>query len=98
MTTHPAKGYICSEPGVNHMPECHKNQHDSVYQITIHGNLDPKWSKWFNGMAVSSQDGSPVTTLTGRITDQAKLRGILNKLWDLNMIVISVTQLQDRIR
>lgn len=80
------------------MPECHKNQHDSVYQITIRGNLDPKWSKWFNGMAVSSQDGSPVTTLTGRITDQAKLRGILNKLWDLNMIVISVTQLQDRIR
>ena len=80
------------------MPECHKNQLNSVYQITIRGNLDPKWSKWFNGMAVSSQDRSPVTTLTGPITDQAKLRGTLNKLWDLNMIVISVAQLQDRIR
>jgi hypothetical protein len=98
MTTHPAKGYICFDQGVNHMPECDKNQIDSIYQITIHGNLDPKWSSWFNGMAVFSQDGSAVTTLTGRITDQAKLRGTLNKLWDLNMIVISVNQLQDRIR
>ena len=71
------------------------NMTKRLYQITIRGNLDPKWSKWFNGMAVSSQDGSPVTILTGRIADQAKLRGILNKLWDLNLIVISVTQLQD---
>lgn len=79
------------------MPGCEKNQNDPVYQITIHGNLDSKWSSWFYGMAISSHDGSSLTTLTGPITDQAKLRGILNKLWDLNMIIISVHQLQDRI-
>jgi len=79
------------------MPEWDTNQNASVYRITIHGNIDPKWSCSFKGMTVFSQDGSPVTTLTGRITDQAELRGILNKLWDLNLIVISIYQLQDRI-
>jgi hypothetical protein len=97
MTTHPPKGYICSEPGVNQMVENDTNQIACIYQITVRGNLDPQWSSWFDGLAVSPQDDSPITTLTGPITDMAKLRGILNKLWDLNMSVISVNQLQDRI-
>jgi hypothetical protein len=97
MTTHPAKGYSYIELGVNPMPGCEKNQNVPVYQITIHGNLDSRWSGWFNDMTISTKNDSPFTTLTGPITDQAKLRGILNKLWDLNMIIISVHQLQDRI-
>ncbi len=79
------------------MSEHEKKQNDPVYQITIHGNLDPKWSSWFCDMVVSTENDSLFTTLTGPISDQAKLRGILNKLWDLNMIILSVHQLQDRI-
>ena len=79
------------------MPGYEKNQNVSVYQITIHGNLDPKWSGWFSGMTISTDNDSLLSTLTGPISDQAKLRGILNKLWDMNMIIISVHQLQDRI-
>ena len=79
------------------MPGYEKNQNVPVYQITIHGNLDSKWSGWFNGMTISTDDDSLFSTLSGPISDQAKLRGILNKLWDLNMIIISVHQLQDRI-
>ena len=64
-----------------------------VYQIKVQGNLDDRWSDWFSGLTVVVEDVRtdipPVTTLTGR-TDQATLRGILNKIWDLNLTLISV--------
>lgn len=72
------------------------NDLGDVYQIKINGNLDQKWSGWFNELAIileRSRDDSETTILTGQITDQAKLRGILNKIWDLNLGVISVIRL-----
>jgi hypothetical protein len=62
----------------------------AVYQIKMQGRLDESWSGWFNGMAVTS-DGD-TTTLTGAVADQSALRGILTKLWDLNLALISVTR------
>lgn len=73
------------------------NSVHKVYQITIEGNLDPNWSTWFNRMEVSYRDGDRITILTGPVADQAELRGILNKIWDLNKTIISVSRLQDRI-
>jgi hypothetical protein len=67
------------------------------YQIKVKGALDEKWSDWFNGMAVTSEsasDGPPITTLTGTVADQARLRGILSKIWDLNLTLISVTHVE----
>ena len=64
-----------------------------VYQIKVRGRLDARWSDWFGGMAIACEvgcDGLPVTTLTGPVVDQAALRGILWKLWDLNLRLISV--------
>jgi len=69
------------------------------YRIEVGGRLDEKWSDWFNGMAVTFEsvgDGSPSTTLTGPVADQAKLRGILAKIWDLGLTVISVTRLESK--
>jgi hypothetical protein len=69
----------------------------NTYQITIAGKLDRKWSDWFGNMAVSvakASDGSPVTTLAGVVADQATLRGILNKIWDLNLTLVSVIPTQ----
>ena len=63
----------------------------AVYQIKMQGRLDESWSGWFNGMAVTS-DGD-TTTLTGAVADQSALRGILSKLWDLNLVLISVIRL-----
>ena len=61
-----------------------------IYRIQIEGELDEQWSDWFSGMTVAVEDGRrKVTTLTG-FADQAALRGILNKIWDLNLILISV--------
>ncbi len=69
---------------------------DPIYEIRIEGRLSAEWSGWFNGMTISVQDardGAGYTTLTGPIIDQARLRGILDKLWDMNLTVISVRRL-----
>ena len=77
------------------MEENMNHQHTSLYQITIQGNLGSNWSQCFDGMSVIPQDGSDLTILTGEIADQPKLRGILNRLWDLNLNVISVIKIHD---
>jgi hypothetical protein len=95
MTAHPAKVYIYTTPGADCMEE-HNNHHSvSLYQITIQGKLGSNWSHWFDSMAVTTQSNSDITILSGEITDQPKLRGILNKLWDLNLCIISVIKLKD---
>jgi hypothetical protein len=69
----------------------------AVYQIKVKGVLDRTWSDWFNGMAITfehASDGLPITTLSGAVADQARLRGILTKVWDLNLTLISVRQIE----
>ena len=69
-----------------------------VYQIKVQGHLDPSWEDWFNGMTVASEDegnDTPSCTLTGPIADQSALRGMLSKIWDLNMTLISVIRIRD---
>jgi len=59
------------------------------YEIVVRGQLDEKWSEWLSGMTITSL--GDVTTLTGPVPDQAALRGLLSKIWDLNLTLISVT-------
>jgi hypothetical protein len=70
--------------------------HDQqVYQIRVQGRLDKRRSDWFEGMTMGIERASAdtvITTLTGPVADQARLRGILSKLWDLNLTLISVTR------
>lgn len=74
---------------------CEKSCPDrAIYRIKVRGKLDEKWSHWFNGMALSFGDG--VTLFTGIVVDQAELRGILSKIWDLNLQVISVIRIEIR--
>ena len=65
----------------------------TVYRIQMRGKLDESWSGWFSGMAIVSDDTT--TTLTGAVADQPALRGILTKLWDLNLDLISVNRVED---
>jgi hypothetical protein len=72
-------------------------QHPSVgrYQIKVQGKLDEGWSDWFSGMTVTFGSGrAPITTLTGAVADQSALRGILSKIWDLNLTLISVRRIE----
>jgi len=66
-------------------------------QIRVQGWIGGRWASWFDGMAMAHEglkDGSPVTVLTGPVADQAALRSLLNKLWDLNLAVISVAWME----
>jgi len=70
---------------------------DTCYEIKILGQLDERWSGWFTGLSISSvqaQGEMPITTLAVRVPDQARLRGILNKIWDLNLTLISVITIE----
>ena len=63
------------------------------YEIRVQGELDAAWSDWFEGMGVRIEKRGPhptMTTLSGPVADQSALRGILNKLWDLNLTLIAV--------
>jgi len=69
----------------------------TAYQIKVLGRIDASWSDWFSGLAItcdSGGDGCPITTLTGAMPDQSALRGILTRIWDLNLTLISVTQIE----
>lgn len=68
----------------------------NVYQIRVEGELDQSWSDWFSGVKVVTESqggGPPITTLTGVMADQSALRGMLSKIWDLNLTLVSVTRL-----
>jgi hypothetical protein len=61
-----------------------------VYQIRIKGYLGPKWINWFEGLVITlEEDGN--TLLTGPVIDQAALHGLLKKVRDLGMPLISVS-------
>jgi hypothetical protein len=67
----------------------------AVYQIRVRGLVGEEWSDWFSGLVVRSDvghDGSCVTTLTGAV-DNSTLHGILDRIRDLNLKLISVTPL-----
>jgi hypothetical protein len=71
-------------------------EEDRAYQIWVSGDLGKEWSDWFMGLEIETEwddQGAVVTSLTGPVADQAALRGILVKLWDLNLKVISVAQI-----
>ncbi len=63
----------------------------ATYQIKVEGKLDQGWSDWFSGLTITVED-EDITTITGAV-DQSTLRGILTKMWDLNLTLISVTRL-----
>jgi hypothetical protein len=67
------------------------------YEIKVKGHLDERWSLWFEGMLITadfSEDGTPITTFTGLMVDQAALHGVLAKIRDINMPLISVNQIE----
>jgi hypothetical protein len=67
------------------------------YRIQVKGNLHENWSEWFGGLSIELedlQDGSKATILQGSIKDQAALRGILVNLLDLNLVLVSIQQIQ----
>jgi hypothetical protein len=62
-----------------------------IYQIRVQGQLDESWSDWLGELTITPEpDGA--TLLSGSIIDQAALHGILDRLYGLNLTILSVVQ------
>jgi hypothetical protein len=64
-----------------------------VYRICVAGNLDPRWSDWFDGLNITAGAGDE-TLLAGPIPDQAALHGMLNKIRDLGLPLVQVVRME----
>lgn len=62
-----------------------------TFRIRVRGHLNDRWSEWFEGLAIHRlEDGT--TLLVGTVTDQAALHGVLARIRDLGLPLLSVTQ------
>ncbi|HEX6033767.1 MAG TPA: hypothetical protein VFY83_05000 [Anaerolineales bacterium] len=61
----------------------------SYYEIRVQGQLDSNWSDWFNGLDVMPQENGE-TLIAGSLQDQAALQGILTKIFNLHLVLLSV--------
>ena len=74
-------------------------QNGARYEIRVSGHLDQRWLDWFEGMDIRKDfdpNGSPITILTGTIVDQAALHGILARVRDIGIPIISVNRIESR--
>jgi hypothetical protein len=78
MSTTPTSAEGCPEP------EC--------YQIRVVGHVDRRWADWFGGLTITLEDNGD-TLLTGPVVDQAALHGLLRKVRDLGMPLVSVNRI-----
>ena len=63
-----------------------------IYQIRVKGSISGQWSEWFQGLSIMPADGGD-TFLTGPVADQAALFGLLRKVRDLGMPLLSVNRI-----
>ena len=79
------------------MSEKHTSPQDhhepGVYEIRIKGHLDDKWTDWFEGLTITLEDNGD-TLLTGPVVDQPALPGLLKKVRDLGMPLVSVSPVE----
>ena len=62
------------------------------YEIRVEGVLDPRWSTWFDELQITNEPGD-VTVIAGAVVDQAALHGLLVKIHDLGLPLISVNRI-----
>jgi hypothetical protein len=68
----------------------------ATYQISVQGRIKPTWSERLQGMTIrvtTEEADSPVTALEGELTDQSALAGVLNTLYEMHLVLLSVKRL-----
>jgi hypothetical protein len=84
------------------MPNSHNEEHlklwtPATYRIEVEGEVPESWFDRLGGMRITTRqrkNQSTVTTLTGRVSDQAELSGVLNTLYELHLPILSVENLE----
>ena len=65
---------------------------ESSYEIVVQDHLDPRWLEWFEGWTITNLENGAVALCCPRV-DKAALHGVLNKIRDLNLVLLSVTRI-----
>lgn len=68
-----------------------------VYEIKVKGHIDEAWSSWFEDLEITTgfeEDGTAVTIFTGQLDDQPTLHGVLARIRDINLPLVSVNQVE----
>ena len=76
------------------MADNRKYDEPGVYQIRVSGVLDDRWSDWFDGFSVDKSSVNE-TVLMGCVTDQAALHGLISKIRDIGLPLISVERIEE---
>ena len=66
-----------------------------IYEIRLKGHLDDKWADWFEGLTITQEDNGE-TLLRGPVVDQAALHGVLRKVRDLGLPLLSVMRIDPK--
>ena len=74
-----------------------KHKQYLCYEIRIKGHLDDRWAEWFEGLTITLEENGD-TLLTGPVVDQAALHGLLKKVRDLNLPLVSVDPVEPGLR
>jgi hypothetical protein len=64
-----------------------------IYHIRIEEHIDHQWTDWFEGLAITLKDNGD-TLITGQVVDQAALHGLLKKVRDLGLTLVSVIRVE----
>jgi hypothetical protein len=73
-----------------------ENHHEpGLYEIRLKGHLDDKWADWFDGLTITRSDNGE-TVLRGAVVDQAALHGVLRKVRDLGLPLLSVNLVEPK--
>ena len=75
----------------NALPEYHDES--GLYEIRLKGHLNHRWADWFEGLTITLEDQGD-TLLTGLVVDQAALHGLLKRVRDLGMPLVSVSPVE----
>jgi hypothetical protein len=79
------------------MTQSAKRAMPAAYHLRVDGHLDQHWSPWFGDLTLTREDDG-TTTITGAISDQAELHGLLTKIRDLGVTLISVALVEPAAR
>jgi len=91
MTAHQVRSYGALVTADNRSTGASPADHTGIphYEIRVKGHLGPSWTAWFDGLSLSNQDDG-TTVLRGPVVDQAALHGLLQKLRDVGIPLVSL--------